>query len=393
MVNPPTLSVILCVKNEERLLPQVLSSIETIADEVIVIDTGSTDTTVDLAKAAGARVLHFKGQNYIESWNEALGAATCDWVLNLDGDEVVSGIDLPELRRLIRLPSAHAFKLRARNYSRLMDLAYKWHPNDGRYEELETLSGCPGFWVSYPLRLFRRHPEVRFRIGATNHTRPDDSIAALGWDIQTSDVTLHNLGVIKGGDRYLAAKNVDRLQGELNFEEREPGDNVNIARTLIFLGDDRAALTHLEAALTSDPDFVDAHYFRGLVLKETENYPEASEALLQCLARDRDHADAWTVLGMVYQLWGRPGESEGALLRALALRPNHPLAHNSIAITYEDQGRFQEAEASYLRALDFHPTLPCALENLLALLEAQQRTSEADRYRAQLRTLADTGTP
>ena len=380
----PTLSVTICVLNEELLLGKVLSSVSTLADEVIVVDTGSTDATVEIARNAGAKVILYHQPDYLKAWNVALEAASCDWVLNLDGDEVIGAVDLPELRRLLRTTDHNAFYLRTRNYSTFMDLAYKWCPNDGRYPELEGLSRCPGYWTSYPLRLFRRHPGVRFRVGATNHTKPDPSILELGWSIGKTETTLHNLGVMKGGDRYLAQKNAARLQGELEYTERGPLDEVNLARTYFFQGNDEAALRHLDAALKLSPSFIDALYIKALVHKEGGDLELAQDALLDVLCQDEEHSDAWMILGMVHQLQGRPFESEGALLRSLAIHPTHPLAHNSLAIAYEDQGCHQKAEASYLRALEYHPQLPCGLENLAGLYEQLGRVGEGKELRRRL---------
>ncbi len=82
------LSLCLIAKNEEQLLPGCLESVKGIADELIVVDTGSTDRTVDLARAAGARVIsHPWADDFAAPRNAALKAATGDWVLHLDADE------------------------------------------------------------------------------------------------------------------------------------------------------------------------------------------------------------------------------------------------------------------------------------------------------------------
>ena len=385
-MNRPTLSVLVCVKNEELLLGQTLACMATVAHEMLVVDTGSNDATVDIARQAGARVLHGpQGKLHLQAWNMGLQEARGDWLLNLDGDEAIAASDLPELRRLLYSRQADAYTFPVRNYTTALDLMWNWHPNDGRYPQEETLSGCPGWWKSQALRLFRRLPGVRFREGDTNHTRPDDSIHGLGLKVAEADIFLHNLGWLKGGDAYLAHKNAARLEGELLYPHKQPGDHVNIARTCLFLGRDGQALEHLEQALAMDAGFVDAYYIRALVGKESGQLDLAEHSALQALALQADHADAWTVLGMVYEMLGRPQESEGALRKALHIRDSHPLASNSLGIALEAQDRVAEAEVAYRRALQVHPGHPYALENLGSLCESQQRYAEAaDLYQRSL---------
>lgn len=373
-MSPPSLSALICVKDEQLLLARTLRSIRPIADEIIVVDTGSTDQTVPIARSEGAKVLSGPtGENFLQAWNFGLEASRGDWVLNLDGDEVIAASDLAELKRLL-YASADAYIFPVRNYTCLMDLMWNWHPNNGDYPAEEALSGCPGGWKSQALRLFRRLPGVSFRQGQTNHTRPDESIRQLKLKVANSQVVLHNLGWLKGGDSYLARKNADRLKGELAHTQKQASDHVNIARTYLFLEQDECALEHLELALAIDPRYVDAHYIRGLVGKESGRLELAEDALLRALALQEDHADAWTVLGMVYEMQGKPEIAHGALKRALHFRPDHPLAHNSLGIVFECLGHKREAEASYRRALEIHPQLSYATENLASLLEGEPDT-------------------
>lgn len=82
------LSACMVVKNEEKLLPQCLNSIKGIIDEIIVVDTGSVDGTIAIAKAYGAKVYEHPWQHdFAFHRNQAFGYATGDWMLVIDPDE------------------------------------------------------------------------------------------------------------------------------------------------------------------------------------------------------------------------------------------------------------------------------------------------------------------
>lgn len=84
-----TVTVTIITNNEERDLPRCLDSV-LFADEVIVVDCGSKDRTVEIAKAKGAKVVHKEWLGYGAQKNFAASLATSEWVLNLDADEVVT---------------------------------------------------------------------------------------------------------------------------------------------------------------------------------------------------------------------------------------------------------------------------------------------------------------
>ncbi|EHJ00169.1 glycosyl transferase family 2 [Clostridium sp. DL-VIII] len=81
-------SLCMIVKDEEEYLPRCLSSIKDVVDEIIIVDTGSTDKTVKISKSFGAKVYYFKwNNNFSEARNESLKYATKDWILILDADD------------------------------------------------------------------------------------------------------------------------------------------------------------------------------------------------------------------------------------------------------------------------------------------------------------------
>jgi glycosyltransferase involved in cell wall biosynthesis len=86
----PSLSAILITYNEERDLPQALASLASVADEIVVVDSGSTDRTCEIARQSGARVVSRAFTDFGDQKNFAASQATHDWVLSLDADESLS---------------------------------------------------------------------------------------------------------------------------------------------------------------------------------------------------------------------------------------------------------------------------------------------------------------
>lgn len=90
-MSSPTLSLCLIVKNEERNLPNLLKSIEGLVDEVVLVDTGSTDKTKEIARAHNCQIFDFEWVNsFALARNFAFSKATQDYILWLDGDDVLS---------------------------------------------------------------------------------------------------------------------------------------------------------------------------------------------------------------------------------------------------------------------------------------------------------------
>ena len=103
----PTISACMIVKNEEELLPQCLASIKDFVDEIIVVDTGSTDGTVAIAEHFGAKIYHHPWEyDFSKHRNQSLSYATCDWILQIDADEELAAGVGQILRDTLRRGSA-----------------------------------------------------------------------------------------------------------------------------------------------------------------------------------------------------------------------------------------------------------------------------------------------
>src|ERR1700730_10500875 len=85
------LSVCMIVKDEEPNLARAIDSVREFAFEVIVVDTGSTDRSVDIARERGAKVAFFPWTgDFSDARNHAIGLASGDWILSLDADEAAT---------------------------------------------------------------------------------------------------------------------------------------------------------------------------------------------------------------------------------------------------------------------------------------------------------------
>lgn len=147
-------SLCMIVKNEETTLPKCLGSVNNFVDEIVVLDTGSTDKTPQIAQQLGAKVHYFTwNNNFSSARNEALKYVTGDWILVLDADETLTDEIIPLLKSVISKEEYLVINL-------------------VRQEVGSTQS--PYSLVS---RLFRNHPDIYF--DRPYHALIDDSVTTI----------------------------------------------------------------------------------------------------------------------------------------------------------------------------------------------------------------------
>ena len=158
------LSILILTFNEERNLPACLDSVRW-SDDILVVDSFSTDRTLDLVKSAGARVLQNRFVNFAEQRNFGLdqGALKHDWVLHLDADEVVT----PELQRELIELTKNGEKPAYRLASKLMF--------EGKWLRFASL------YPAYQVRVGRRD-RLRFKMvgHGQRETLPPQEVGTLG---------------------------------------------------------------------------------------------------------------------------------------------------------------------------------------------------------------------
>ncbi len=174
----PLLSLCMIVKNEEKMLEGCLQSVDGVVDEIIIVDTGSTDKTVDIARRYNAQVKHFQWiDDFSAARNESIKYATGKWILYLDADERLTAQSHAQIRHLLdtAAPETGAY------FCLIESDHYKL---DGSSEKH---SG------GYP-RLFRNlgYPDVKF--AGRVHEQISPSIIANNKAMLMSEIVIEHLG-------------------------------------------------------------------------------------------------------------------------------------------------------------------------------------------------------
>ncbi len=97
----PSLSVAIVAQNEQRTIADVLAPATELADEIVFLDSGSTDRTIEIAQRFGVRLYHQPWLGYSEQKNKALDLANGEWILSLDADEVMTPALVDEIRHIL----------------------------------------------------------------------------------------------------------------------------------------------------------------------------------------------------------------------------------------------------------------------------------------------------
>jgi glycosyltransferase involved in cell wall biosynthesis len=199
------ISVVITVLNEEAKIKACLESVKW-ADEIVVVDDGSTDGTVSLAKQYTDKVFHHVSQGFVEpARNFAIGKATGDWILILDADETVPQSLADKLREITSEEHANCVRIPRKNI-----IFGKWMQNTG-------------WWPDYNIRFFKKgavswtdkiHSQPNIK-GLVIDLGPDEKFALVHYNYDSISQFLRKL------DSYTTVTAQERVVSERAFRWNE----------------------------------------------------------------------------------------------------------------------------------------------------------------------------
>jgi len=312
------------VKNEEASLPTCLQSVRGTADEIIIVDTGSSDSTVEIAKGFGAKVIHHKWQDdFAEARNVSLDSASGEWILVLDADEELPEDTQKKIKKFVSNLKADGVEILVRSELPEDDAA--------RYDESKIV------------RLFRRRDEFRYIMPI--HEQIRQSIENAGGKIVASDLTIVHHGYArqqvqgKAGEpahgENRAERNLRILFKAVSLAPNDPYIHYQIGATLMSIGKRNDAFMEFNRILELEYKRLGSAILDKLFMKisqlllEQNNYDKAIEFAEKSLRLNNQNVISRYVAAISYLAVDKIKEGYNYLLKIREnMDPNIRLGKN-----------------------------------------------------------------
>ena len=316
------------VRNEQRVIEQCLNSVKGFVAEMVVVDTGSEDSTPVLARGLGATVLHFDWTgDFSAARNRSLECARGTWILVLDADEILAERDAHRLRQLTSETNSDGFKLIQRTYLHSANFVSA-APNPRDYDEGKAYSDC----VDVPvIRLFRNDRRIRYSGRVHELVEPSfTSLPGLAWE--SSNLVIHHFGKV----------------GDPAHLERKKQVYLELGRKKMM----------------EEPENARAHFELGVQLFELDRYSESVPCFEKAVELNAGYDLALLYIAKALHATGEVEEAEKYFRKCMKGCPKSDKVLFDYANLLRDRGNIKAAIKHYKTALDANPRHSPALFNM-----------------------------
>ena len=343
-----SISLCMIVKDEEACLARCLASVKPVVHELVVVDTGSSDRTVAIATAFGARVSQFPWNgSFSDARNHALDQARGAWVLVVDADEVLSASDHSMITQLVSSATRQqAFSVITRNYTTMIH-AQGWTANDGSYPAEER---ADGWQPSKKVRLFPN--DSRFRFSGEVHEMVEPSLRAAGIAILPAPFVVHHYGEMEQDPVKQLDKKLGYFETGMQKLAQQPDDLAAICELAVQageLGRFEEGIDLWDRVLQQHPGYVEALFNKGYCLMGLERYAEALEHSRRALELDPGHKEAAYNYGTCELYVGDPQLALHAVRPVAERYPEYPLLQALRVALCGACGENEAAEKEYAK--------------------------------------------
>ncbi len=383
----PTVSACMIVKDEEELLEGCLESIRDWVDEIILVDTGSTDRTVEIAEQYGAKIFHQPWEgNFSKHRNYSIEQASSDWIFIIDADERFEVDDLKIVRPLLgdqncNIISINVFNVYGDNNEEktfLPSVRFFRSETGLRYEGIvhNVLTLKPETVVhrtparirhlGYDLskeKMQKKAERTSALLEKQLEENPDNAFALFNYaqllcGLREDDLTVHADRIIKMAGRAVELSTPPDKQSRYIYLMCLS----QLAWTHFYCKDFEKAIEFANRALDEKPDYLDPLLLLGHVAAAQEQYDDAAV-----------HYQKYVDVQAAYDAGA---ESENMIIMHLDSRV---AAFYGLAMIADVSGDVQKAEQFYRKTVELDPAYLEASGYLGRVLMTQGKTSEAEQ--------------
>ncbi|MFC1759460.1 glycosyltransferase, partial [Planctomycetota bacterium] len=381
------LSVCFIVRNNEDTIRPCLSSIAPWVDEIIVVDTGSTDRTSEIAQEIGAKVSSFPWcDDFSAARNISLERASGDWLMWMDSDDTISEENGRRLQELARRPVDEA----------PMSYIMQVHCPDSSDGESVT--------VVDHVKMFRNHPEIRFE--GRIHEQVLPAIRRLGGEVEWTDIFVEHTGSdqTREGRQLKYERDLKLLSLELKDHPDHPFALFNLGMTYADMEDfERAIPPLIRSVEVAGPDESHLRKAYALLIGSLMQANRIGDAQHWCaLGRELFPEDVELTFrdGILQHQLGNFDASIESYKAVLVPHESNYFssmdsgitgykARHNLALVYCDAGDLRAAENEWRQVVNESPTFEAGWSGLVDCLSRQGNYAEAKKVVEQLAETAN----
>lgn len=315
----PKISLCMIVKDEERHLNRCLSSVNGAVDEIIIVDTGSRDRSIDIAREWGARLFNFQWQNdFAVARNCSLSHATGEWILYLDADEELTPALARELPVLVQNNEVEGYF-----FDIVSSLSVRAGARSLRHPNLRLFRHRPGYQFKGAIHeqvipsILAQNPRARFvftDLEILHYGYCREEIEVKGKQMRNLEIirkqleknpddnfSRYNLGVALYENREYEAA-MEQFALALENVDVKAGYAPSLFRNYAILGCNlknyQDVLDVLERGMEEFKDYTDLFYLKGQTLQHMQRYDQAVEMFKKCISMGEAPRKYLTSLGV-----------------------------------------------------------------------------------------------
>ena len=377
--NAPTISLCMMVKNEEKLLPQCLDSVKGHVDEIVIVDTGSTDSTVDIARKFTDKVYFHPWEGHFSKHrNQSIKYATKGWIFILDADEVLMKECAQTVRESIQDESIDSVYVVVKN----------------------AFDGGAGEAVHNSIRIFRNNGKIRYEGRVHNRV-----VGAEASKIYPITLLHEGYNLPPEESRKKFNRTTELLKKDIKENPQHPRSYHYLAASYLSekMHEDAIEMAMKAIQLADENNFEDyiylwSHFIASLSYLKTGCLDEAEQICLKAIHKSHNHLDSHyllTIINYNKKNWEKLFHHSNeylSLLEIIVKTPGEfgPMVHNTVnhrwrvhlhrAFAFQEMDKKKKAEDEYERALNYCVDKREYYKMLASFYNSRSEFSVAEEY-------------